>query len=238
MNLMKHTIFMIITVVLLCTGFSGCKGKSSDPADGSFGKDPSYTLGMNIGSSLKYDSIYPDWDQFLQGMKDVLYGNETRLTMEEASKIFNEALKANYEKVEAEKAKKGEERKQAGIDFLEKNKQKPGIITTESGLQYEVITQGNGPKPTAQDTVKVNYKGTLIDGTEFDSSYSRGEPSEFALNMVIKGWTEGIQLMNVGSKYKFFIPENIAYGAQDRGQNLPSYSTLIFEVELLDIVKK
>jgi FKBP-type peptidyl-prolyl cis-trans isomerase len=223
---------MIITVAILSTGFYGCnsKGKSSNPADGSFGTDPSYALGMNIGSSLKADSLYPDWDEFLKGMKDALYENETRFTMEEASRVFHEAYNANNEKLEAEK-------KQAGIDFLEENKKKDGIIATESGLQYEVITTGDGPKPEATDKVRVHYKGTLIDGSEFDSSYSRGEPAEFTLNGVIQGWTEGLQLMNVGSKYRLFIPSDLGYGSQDRRPQIPPYSTLIFEVELLDIVK-
>ena len=230
---MKHIFFAVITVVILCTGLSGCKakGKTGSDSDGSFGKDPSYALGMNIGSSLKADSLYPDWNEFLQGMKDILYGNDTRFTMEEASQIFYEAYNANNEKQEAV-------RKQEGIDFLEKNKQKPGIVTTESGLQYEVISQGNGPKPTAQDTVRVHYKGTLINGEEFDSSYSRGQPAEFPLNGVIPGWTEGLQLMNVGSKYRFFIPSDLGYGPQGYGQQIPPNSTLIFEVELLDIVNR
>jgi len=239
---MKHIFFIVISVVIFCTGLSGCnaKGKSAaNPSDGSFGKDPSYALGMNIGSSLKSDSLYPDWDEFLQGMKDILYGNDARFSMEEASQIFYEAYNANNEKQEAERAKQAEadsaENKQAEIDFLEKNKQKSGVITTESGLQYEVITQGDGPKPAASDTVKVHYRGTLIDGSEFDSSYSRGQPIEFPLNGVIPGWTEGLQLMNTGSKYRLFIPSNLGYGTQGAGQQIPPNSTLIFEVELLDI---
>jgi len=228
---MKHIFFIVITVIF-CAGLSGCnaKGKSgSSPSDGSFGKDPSYALGMNIGSGLKADSIYPDWDEFLQGMKDILYGNDTRFAMEEASRIFYEAYSANNERRETAS-------RQEGIDFLEENKQKPGIITTGSGLQYEVITQGNGPKPSFEDTVRVHYKGTLINGDEFDSSYSRGEPIEFPLNGVIPGWTEGLQLMNVGSKYRLFIPSDLGYGPQGAGPKIPPNSTLIFEVELLDIV--
>jgi len=239
---MKHIFFMVITVAVLFAGFSGCKnGKSKNPQDGSFGKDPSYALGMNIGSSLKADNIYPDWDQFLQGMKDYLYDNNPRFTMDEASKVFYEAYNANIEKQEEERTKQAEiesaENKKAGLDFLEKNKQKPGIITTESGLQYEVMKTGNGPKPEATDKVRVHYKGTLIDGTEFDSSYSRGQPLEFTLSGVIKGWTEGLQLMNVGSQYRLFIPSDLGYGAQGAGPTIPPYSTLVFEVELLDIIK-
>jgi len=226
---MKHTFILVISLAVLCTGFSACKGKKASPADGSFGKDTSYAFGMTIGSSLKADSLYPDWDQFLQGMKDVLFDNETRFTREKAEEIFYEAYNANFEKAAAE-------RKQKGLDFLEENKKKTGIITTESGLQYEVITAGNGPKPAAQDVVRVHYKGTLLDGSEFDSSYVRGEPAEFPLDGVIRGWTEGIQLMSTGSKYRLFIPSDLGYGPQGRGQRIPPDSTLIFEVELLDII--
>jgi len=240
---MKHIFFTVITVTVLCTGFSGCNAKGKQPAnpsDGSFGKDPSYALGMNIGSSLKADGLYLDWDEFLQGMKDILYDNETRFNMEEASQIFYEAYSANNEKREEERSKQAEidsaENKQAGIDFLEKNKQNPGVITTESGLQYEVISPGYGPQPSAQDTVRVHYKGTLIDGAEFDSSYTRGQPIEFPLNGVIPGWTEGLQLMKAGGKYRLFIPSDLGYGPYGNGPQIPPYSTLIFEVELLDII--
>jgi len=223
---MKH--IFIIALIVLCTGFSGCK-KNNNSGD-SIGKDASYALGMNFGSSLKEGNINPDWDEFLQGMKDYLYDNKPRYTMEEASKIFYEAYNASIEKRNASN-------KQAGIDFLEKNSQKAGVTTTASGLQYEVLSQGNGPKPAGNDTVKVNYKGTLIDGTEFDSSYTRGQPIEFPLNGVIRGWTEGLQLMNVGSKYRLFIPSALGYGAEGAGSQIPPNSTLIFEVELLDIVQ-
>jgi FKBP-type peptidyl-prolyl cis-trans isomerase len=226
---MKHIFFMVITVVFLCTGFSGCKGKSKDPADGSFGKDPSYALGMNIGSSLKADGLYLDWDEFLKGMKDILYDKETRFTMDEASQKFYEAYSANNEKREAAN-------KQAQSEFLEENKKKPGVTTTESGLQYEVISPGYGPQPGPQDVVRVHYKGTLINGTEFDSSYSRGQPLEFPLDGVIRGWTEGLQLMNTGSKYRLVIPSNLGYGPDGYGPQIPPDSTLVFELELLDIV--
>jgi FKBP-type peptidyl-prolyl cis-trans isomerase FkpA len=230
---MKHIFFVVITVVILCTGFSGCnsKGKSkNEHSDGEFGKDPSYALGMNIGSSLKADSLYLDWDEFLQGIKDILYDKDTRFTMEEASQLFYEAYSANNEKREAAT-------RQAQSDFLEENKQKPGIITTGSGLQYEVIIPGDGPKPTGQDVVRVHYRGTLTNGNEFDSSYSRGQPIEFPLNGVIPGWTEGLQLMSTGSKYRLFIPSELGYGSQGAGQQIPPNSTLIFEVELLDIIR-
>ena len=225
---MKHIFnIAVILVVALCTGFSGCKAK--EKSDGSFGKDPSYALGMNIGSSLKADGLYLDWDEFLKGIKNVLYDRETRFTMDEASDKFYAAYSANNEKREAEN-------RQAQADFLEENGKKPGVITTGSGLQYEVITQGYGPQPSAQDVVRVHYKGMLINGTEFDSSYSRGQPIEFPLDGVIPGWTEGLQLMNTGSKYRLVIPSNLGYGPDGMGPRIPPDSTLIFEVELLDIV--
>jgi FKBP-type peptidyl-prolyl cis-trans isomerase len=235
---MKHIFFLVITVAIFCTGLSGCKAK--EKSDGSFGKDPSYALGMNIGSSLKTDGLYLDWDEFLKGIKDILYDKDVRFTMDEASQIFYEAYNANNEKREAERIKQAEidseENRQAGIDFLEKNGQKPGVTTTESGLQYEVISPGYGPQPSAQDVVRVHYKGSLINGTEFDSSYSRGQPIEFPLDGVIQGWTEGLQLMNTGSKFRLFIPSDLGYGSEDHGPQIPPNSTLIFEVELLDIV--
>jgi len=228
---MKHIFYTVITIVILFTSFSGCKEKSKDPSDGSFGKDPSYALGMNIGSSLKADGLYLDWDEFLKGIKDILYGNETRFDMDKASEIFYEAYSANYEKRDAVN-------RQEQTQFLEDNKKKPGVTTTESGLQYEVITPGFGPQPTAQDVVRVHYKGTLVNGTEFDSSYSRGQPVEFPLEGVIRGWTEGLQLMNTGSKYRLFIPSDLGYGPEGYSPQIPPNSTLIFEVELLDIVKE
>jgi FKBP-type peptidyl-prolyl cis-trans isomerase len=230
---MKHIFFVVITVAVFSTGFSGCKAKGksdADPSIGAIGKEPSYALGMNFGSSLKEGNIYPDWDEFLQGMKDYLYGNNLRYTMEEANQIFHEAYEAYIEKMNVSN-------RQEEITFLEKNKQKPGIITTRSGLQYEVIIHGYGPKPKAQDTVRVHYRGTLINGNEFDSSYSRGEPIEFPLNGVIPGWTEGLQLMSVGTKFRLFIPSDLGYGSQGAGQQIRPYSTLIYEVELLDIIR-
>jgi FKBP-type peptidyl-prolyl cis-trans isomerase len=134
-------------------------------------------------------------------------------------------------------AKRAEENKARELAFLEENGKKPGVTITDSGLQYEVITEGTGSKPTAEDIVRVNYEGTLMDGTVFDSTYTRGEPAEFPLYGVIPGWTEGIQLMSEGSSYRFYIPSALAYGEQGAGSVIPPYSTLIFKVELLSIIK-
>jgi len=226
---MKHTFWIIALTVLLCI-FSGCKAKSktSSPEE-NFSKEASYALGMNVGASLKRDNLYPNMEEFIQGIKDVLSDTTPRYSDEEAFQIFSDAYSSLAEKRE-------EKDKQTENDFLAENSKKTGVIVTGSGLQYEVISEGMGRKPTANDTVRVHYEGTLADGTVFDSSYSRGEPIEFPLNGVIPGWTEGLQLMNVGSKYRFVIPSNLAYGSQG-WQQIPPYATLVFQVELLDIVQ-
>jgi FKBP-type peptidyl-prolyl cis-trans isomerase len=229
---MKHTFWVIIPAAALCI-FAGCKAGGKNNASSSqetFSKDASYALGMNVGSSLKADNLYPNMEEFTQGIKDVLYDKTPRYTNEEAYQLFSEAFRSLEEKREMES-------RQAENDFLAENSKKPGIIVTGSGLQYEVISEGYGPKPTATDTVKVHYEGALTDGTVFDSSYERGDPIEFPLNGVIPGWTEGLQLMSVGSKYRLIIPSNLGYGPQGAGQQIPPYSTLVFQVELLDIVK-
>jgi len=225
---MKRIFFPLVFAVIFCTGFTGCNAKKENPADGSFGKDPSYALGMGFGSSLKNDGLYLDWKEFEKGIKDAFYGKEARFTGEEARQLYSSAINANFEKREAAN-------RRAQSDFLEENMKKPGVTATESGLQYEVITEGNGPKPSADDTVRIHYKGTFIDGTEFDSSYSRGEPAELPLNGVIPGWTEGLRLMNKGGKYRLFIPAHLGYGERGAGR-IPPNSTLVFEVELLDIL--
>jgi FKBP-type peptidyl-prolyl cis-trans isomerase len=217
----------------LCV-FSGCNNggktekKSSSP-EGTFSKEASYALGMNIGTSLKADNLYPDMEEFAQGINDVLNDSKLRYSMEEAYQIFNEAYMPLAE--EREMAYK-----QAENEFLAENSKKSGVNVTGSGLQYEVIREGNGPKPAATDTVRVHYKGALTDGSVFDSSYSRGEPIEFPLTGVIPGWTEGLQLMGEGGKYRFFIPSVLGYGPQGVGGQIPPYATLIFEVELLNII--
>jgi len=223
----KNIIFLTILIVTLVLW--GCKGKAgSGPKEENFDKDASYALGMNIGSNLAMDGITPNSQQFLQGMKDVISGGKTRFSEDEAIQIIQAAYSALMEK-------RSSEAMQKGIDFLVENGKKPGVITTSSGLQYEVIKEGTGKKPAASDVVKVHYEGKLIDGISFDSSLG-GAPIEFPLDQVISGWTEGLQLMSVGSKYKFYIPPELGYGAGGAGP-IPPNSVLIFEVELLDIIK-
>ncbi len=204
----------------------------------------SYSIGADIGSSLKEQKeLGLDYNFLSQGFRDALDGKLT-LSEEERNGVLQEFQKEMQAKMlekqkefEAEEKKKGEANKAASEKFLEENKKKDGVKVTASGLQYKEGTTGTGAKPTAQDVVKVHYKGTLIDGKEFDSSYKRNEPVEFPLGQVIPGWTEGLQLMPVGSKWTLYLPSTLAYGEQappDIGPN----QALIFEVELLDIVKK
>ncbi|MBT8039394.1 MAG: FKBP-type peptidyl-prolyl cis-trans isomerase [Xanthomonadales bacterium] len=193
-----------------------------------------YVFGMEIGNQLKQGGAEIDIDSLTEALRAAYTGGELSLTMEEAAAIRNEYVAAR--RAEAEAAQAGVAAKNAadGDKFLLENAQREGVSVTDSGLQYEVLSQGEGPKPAATDTVTVHYRGTLLDGTEFDSSYSRNQEATFGLNQVIPGWTEGLQLMPVGSKYKFFIPSSLAYGPNGPPSIGPN-ATLIFEVELLGI---
>ena len=173
----------------------------------------------------------------MQGIQDTLQGKEVLLTKKECMDLRQKMQKKMQEEREAQVAEKFKENKELGEKFLAENKSRAGVITTESGLQYKVTKEGKGAKPKETDKVSVHYKGTLVDGTEFDSSYSRNKPAEFQLNHVIKGWTEGLQLMSVGSKYIFYVPYELGYGTRQSGPKIKPFSTLIFEVELLGIVK-
>ncbi len=196
----------------------------------------SYAIGMDIGQSVKSLGADIDQDALAAGIRDRLSGNKLQLTQEEATKVQQAFFKARAEKQAAERKAQAEKNKAEGEKFLAENAKKKGVTTTESGLQYEVLKQGDGPRPKATDQVKVHYRGTLLDGTEFDSSYSRGQPVTFPLNGVIKGWTEALQLMPVGSKYKIYLPASLAYGEQGAGNKIAPNAALVFEVELLDIV--
>jgi FKBP-type peptidyl-prolyl cis-trans isomerase FklB len=201
----------------------------------------SYAIGMNIGKGLKEnlskDAVDIDSEILLRGMKDALAGNKPLLTDAETqatlTTLQNDVRKHQQEVHEAEAVKNSK----AGQEFLEANKGKPGVVTLPSGLQYKVITEGNGPKPMASDVVVCNYKGTLVDGTEFDSSYKRGKPATFPVGQVIKGWTEALQLMPVGSKWELAIPPALGYGEKGAGPIGPN-ETLVFEVELMSIQPK
>ncbi|MDR0623141.1 MAG: FKBP-type peptidyl-prolyl cis-trans isomerase [Treponema sp.] len=234
----KLCVFLLLGALVLfgCPGENAGEKSSGSPAGssagssaGSLDNDVSYALGMDVASSLQRSGLKPDYDSFSQGLKDVLEEEKTRFTQEEAGAKIQEAFIAVMEK-------QNEGARQEEIDFLAENSKKTGISITASGLQYEVIAEGTGAKPGRDDTVRVNYEGTFTDGTVFDSSYSRGEPAEFSLSGVIPGWTEGIQLMSEGARYRFFIPSELAYGPQGYS-SIPPYSPLVFEVELITIVK-
>ena len=199
-----------------------------------------YGLGVNFGTQLKSTveqingvGLTLDIEMVKKGVADALAGNP-ELDQAAIQTALQELQKEHQELDAAKRADEGKEFLEQGEAFLAENAKKDGIQTTESGLQYEVLTQGEGEKPAATDTVTVHYTGTLIDGTKFDSSVDRGQPASFPLNRVIPGWTEGVQLMNVGSKYRFYIPYNLAYGENGTG-SIPPFSTLIFDVELISI---
>ena len=195
----------------------------------------SYSIGMDIGSSLKRQGLDLNADELAAGLKDSLSGGKTKLTSDEVKQILTDFQQELQAKAKERAEQLGEKNKKDGEAFLAENKKKAGVKTLPSGLQYKVITEGKGASPKETDTVSTNYKGTLIDGTEFDSSYKRGEPATFPVNGVIKGWTEALQLMKVGSKWQLFIPSDLAYGPRGAGQQIGPNSTLIFEVELLGI---
>jgi FKBP-type peptidyl-prolyl cis-trans isomerase len=196
----------------------------------------SYMVGMDIGQSLS--QIKGDLDPAViqQAIRDVFEGRPTKLTDEQAAAIRSAYSQRVQSRLASEAAARAADNLRAGTEFLAQNKTKPGVVTTASGLQYEVLTAGEGPRPAPEAVVSVHYRGTLLDGTEFDSSIARGEPAEFPLNQVIPGWTEGVGLMNVGSKYRFWIPSELAYGPNGAGEAIPPNSALVFEVELLGIM--
>ncbi len=190
----------------------------------------SYALGLVIGHNLNGMGVKNiDNADFAQAVADVLSGNPTALTDAEAQQIVTEFLQKQEEE-------KGKEAREAGEAFLADNATKEGVVVLPSGLQYLVLEEGKGKKPAATDQVKCHYEGRLIDGTVFDSSYRRGEPATFPLNGVIAGWTEGLQLMGEGAKYRLFIPYNMAYGTRGAGASIPPYAALVFDVELLEVL--
>ena len=191
----------------------------------------SYAFGMTVGGDLQDTGIEIDYTAFAEGLRDGMEGGYTRLDRDDALEIVQNAFESAMLRQSAELREKE-------IAFLAQNAAREDVHVTESGLQYQVLEEGNGPKPLATDTVKVHYEGAMIDGNVFDSSYPQGQPEEIPLDMVIPGWAEGIQLMNVGSKYLIYIPSNLAYGERGAGQIIPPYSTLVFTIELLDIVKE
>lgn len=197
----------------------------------------SYALGLGIGQQLaQMGASDLNIDDFADAIKDVINGNELKVPHKDAQTIVQEYFRQQEERINAIRAEQGKAAKAEGEKFLAENGKKEGVVTLKSGLQYEVLREGNGKKPKATDKVKCHYEGTLINGQVFDSSYKRNEPAVFPLNQVIPGWTEGLQLMQEGAKYRFYIPYILAYGESGAGGSIPPFATLIFDVELLEVM--
>ena len=220
----KNVLIIVVLVANIFYGFGQKLKTEQDTID--------YALGIYMADGLKRQGVDTlDLKLFMKSFKQVYKSDETKVALQDVEKICMDYF-------QRKRSQLGERTKKKGVKFLEENKSKEGITALPSGLQYEIIKKGEGPKPAATDKVKVHYHGTLLDGTVFDSSVDRGEPVTFPLNRVIKGWTEGVQLMSVGAKYRFFIPYDLAYGERGAGGMIGPYETLIFEVELLEIVNE
>ena len=197
----------------------------------------SYALGIGIGHQLaNMGGQELNIDDFAQAVKDVLGGKELKIKSSEAQQIVQDFFAEQEKKINQQRQEAGKAHKEAGEKYLAENAKKEGIVTLPSGLQYQVLKEGNGKKPSAKDSVTCHYEGFLIDGTVFDSSVQRGEPAVFGLQQVIAGWTEGLQLMQEGAKYRFFIPYRLAYGEGGAGSSIPPFAALIFDVELLQVM--
>lgn len=223
-----------VTLLLSACGGSGSANAKLDTDD----QKASYGIGLNMGNQLVAAKGHLDMAAFQKGIEDALAEREQAVSQEDIQSAIQAFSKKVTEEQQAERTAAGEKNKKEGEAFLAQNGQKEGVITTESGLQYEVLQEGSGPKPTKDDQVKINYKGTLIDGKTFDSSYDRGEPVVFPVGGLIPGFTEALELMSVGSKYRVVIPSDLAYGEQGAGQDVGPNATLIFEIELLEIQPK
>jgi len=221
------TIYLILAVAISTTAMA-CNKADVTTEKGKY----SYAIGYNIGSSMKKDNVDLDMGSFTAAIEDALKGTDSKLSPQQTQEAMQNLMMALQKK----RTEAAEDNKKKGEEFLAANKIREGVKTTSSGLQYKVIKEGSGAKPKTTDIVKVHYSGKLIDGKEFDSSYKRNEPVQFKLDGVIKGWTEGVQLMTVGSKYEFVIPAELGYGPAGN-QSIPGNSVLIFEVELLSIGK-
>ena len=196
----------------------------------------SYALGIGIGSQLAGMGAQElNIDDFAQAIKDVISGSELKVDNAEAQTLVQNFFREQETKQQAAAAAAGKAAKAAGEAFLAENAKKEGVVALPSGLQYQVLKEGNGKRPSATDQVVCHYEGTLIDGTVFDSSYKRKEPATFGLNQVIAGWTEGVQLMQEGAKYRFFIPYGLAYGERGAGAQIPPFAALVFDVELIQV---
>jgi FKBP-type peptidyl-prolyl cis-trans isomerase len=227
---------LAVGVVLSLVAIQGCDKKAEEKATetklDTLEQRISYAIGSDIAQNLKKADVQVDPEIVVQAFKEVYGGAESRMSQEEMVQANREMVEQLQQREQQKQAELGDKSKAEGEAFLVENGKKEGVVTTASGLQYKIITEGKGPKPTAQDTVTVHYRGTLLDGTEFDSSYARDMPATFPLQNVISGWTEGLQLMGEGAKFEFYIPSNLAYGPGGN-HGIPPNATLKFEVELL-----
>jgi len=241
MQKINRIFFVSATIVffLLLITLSACKGKNDENSGETLDKDSSYAFGMLMANQMMGQlglyGLHFDYQAFAEGFKDFNEAKETRITQDKAIELIS----ATFDRMQAIDDEKlfleGSKNREEGEAYQAGNAARSGVTTTESGLQYEVLKQGSGPKPGPYDSVRVNYEGTLIDGTVFDSSYVNGQPMEILLDYVISGWTEGLQLMNEGSTYRFVIPPDLAYGPYGSGP-IPPEATLIFTVELLSVI--
>jgi FKBP-type peptidyl-prolyl cis-trans isomerase len=198
----------------------------------------SYSMGYQLSKSMKQDGVELDIPAFTQAIKDVFADKDPRINEEDMRKALTDFQKSMMKKRQETREKEGKENMKEAENFLKKNKDEEGVQVTDSGLQYKILEEGKGKSPTADDKVKVHYKGTLLDGTQFDSSYERGKPAEFFVKGVIPGWTEALQLMKEGSKWQIWIPPDLGYGERGAGRDIKPNSLLIFEVELLEVLPK
>jgi len=238
---MFNRMVLVFALIFVVATIDACSGKNTkvntDVQLKSQLDSVAYIVGTNLGNTFKGDSLFPNPAIIAAGIQAALKGETSKIDEKTASAVMK-TFQMNLSKKQQEKqARLSVENKKKGDEFLAANKKKSGVKTTASGLQYEVIKEGNGVHPSSTDKVKVDYKGTFLNGKVFDSSYKRGKPAEFNLNQVIKGWIEGIQLMSVGAKYKFYIPADLAYGVRGAPPQIGPNETLIFEVELLGIEK-
>jgi FKBP-type peptidyl-prolyl cis-trans isomerase FklB len=231
---MKFRFMALIGIVLLASQV----GAQEKPVLKNEKEKVSYIIGVNIGTNFKNQAVDVDPDILAQGLKDGISGAKPLLTPQEVQEVMGSFEKEMMAKQEERKKTIGAKNQKEGEEFLAENKKKEGIQTLPSGMQYKVIKAGSGKKPTLTDTVTTHYRGTLIDGKEFDSSYRRGKPATFPVNGVIRGWTEALQLMEEGAKWQLFIPSSLAYGERGAGQMIGPHATLIFEVELISIQEK
>jgi len=232
---MKRRMVVLTTAAAVLFLASGCTAEEKKPEINTLKDKVSYGIGMNIGKDFKAQEIDVDINLLARGIKDALAGGETLLTEDEVREAFETLQKELIAKQEVKAKELAETNQKEGTAFLTENGKKEGVVTLPSGLQYKVIEEGSGKTPKASDTVTVNYRGTLIDGSEFDSSYKRGEPASFPVGGVIAGWTEALQLMKEGAKWQLVIPSDLAYGERGAGPLIGPNATLIFDVELIKV---